>query len=201
MSATPTTLLAGIAEAALNRYLAMDPEVAARLESLQGRVLAIDLPVLATTLYLFPAAGRVQVTDAYAGEADVTLIGTPLALARLGSVGATGVDVEYRGDTALGQQFHALLMAVEFDWEEALSRVTGDVVAHQIGNLLRDAGSWGQRFADSLARNTSEYLQEESRDLPASSQVDSFLDEVDTLRADLDRMQARIERLEASRKS
>ena len=43
-----------------------------------------------------------------------------------------------------------------------------------------------------MARQTKEYLTEESRDLVPSAELDQFLTDVDRLREDVDRLAARV---------
>ena len=45
---------------------------------------------------------------------------------------------------------------------------------------------------DTFARNVSEYLTEESRDVPARVEVEEFLEGVDRLREAVDRLEARV---------
>jgi ubiquinone biosynthesis protein UbiJ len=137
----------------------------------------------------------VQVTDHYQGDADVTLRGSPFAFAQLAGGDTLGARIELQGDTELGQRFRSVLQQVEIDWEETLSGVTGDLLAHQIGNLVRGFARWGGHLSETLLQNTSEYLQEERRELPPPVSVNGFLDDVDMLRADVDRLEARIARL------
>jgi len=193
----PSLLLASSLETALNRYLALDPEVQAT--PLTGRVIAIDCKAPRFTLWIVGAADRIQVLHAYEGQADVTLSGTLLALVSLSRGQVVGSGVEIRGNTGVGQQFQDLLRAVQVDWEEGLSAWVGDVPAHQIGNLVRGAGAWGKQAAVALQRNVSEYLREEARDLPNRPEVERFMDDVDRLRSDVDRLEARVRRLEARR--
>lgn len=194
---TPTLLLASSLETALNRYLALDPDV--EPTTLAGRVIAIDCTAPRFTLWIVGAADRIQVLDAYEGEADVTLRGSLPALASLSRGQVVGSGVEIRGNTGVGQQLQDLLRAVQVDWEEGLSTWVGDVPAHQIGNLVRGAGAWGKQAAAAFQRNVSEYLREEARDLPNRSEVERFMDDVDRLRSDVDRLEARLERLGARR--
>ena len=46
------------------------------------------------------------------------------------------------------------------------------------------------------SENIAEYLQEESRDLPARAEIDEFLEGVDRVREAIDRIEARIGALE-----
>ncbi|MGB5591910.1 MAG: sterol-binding protein, partial [Gammaproteobacteria bacterium] len=129
-----------------------------------------------------------------------TLSGLPLSLARLGLTVDPDVfrkgAVSISGDPVLAQDFQRLLDLARPDWEEELSRLVGDVAAHQLGNAARDLMRWSLQAADTLGRDTSEYLREESRDLPTRFEVDEFLDQVDELSGDIDRAEARLQRLE-----
>jgi len=104
-------------------------------------------------------------------------------------------DVEFYGDLDTGRRFKAFIDYIDIDWEEHLSHVVGDVVAHQVGNISRDALTWGQNVLNTLAQNSAEYLQEESHHLPVQAEVDRFLIGVDELRARVDRLTARTHRL------
>lgn len=194
-------LLARTLEQALDAYLARDPDAAARFASLEGRVLALELTGLDLVLFLSVESGRVRVRARFEGMPDAVLRGTPLALTRLAlaaeparDLAAGGVQLE--GDTEVGDAFRRLFAEVEIDWEEELSRLIGDIPAHQVGNWTRALKAWGRRSLSSLRMDLTEYLQEESRALPTRIEVEHFLDQVDTLRSDVDRLEARIRRLE-----
>ena len=107
--------------------------------------------------------------------------------------------MEILGDSDTGQQFQDMLSAVDWDWEEQLSQLTGDVVAHQAGRLAREAIQFISNSSRTLQQDISEYLQEEARLLPARIEVGYFLEEVDQLRADVDRLSARVDRLSQTR--
>ena len=55
--------------------------------------------------------------------------------------------------------------------------------------------------ASALARDTADYLVEESRDLIAKAEMEEFLDDVDALRERGDRLDARMQRLIAAHKA
>lgn len=199
-------LILSTLESALNRYLRLDPDTLQRLAALSGKVIGIELRDLDITLYLLPHAQGMQLLDGHETAPDTLLRGTPISLARLGwAKQEKGTlfsgDVEIRGDVELGQRFKAILDGIDIDWEEQLSRLTGDVVAHQAGNAVRDILGWSRRAADTLSRDAVEYLHEESRDLPKRDEVEEFLAGVDALRSDTDRLEARVIRLQTCRKS
>lgn len=198
-SLLPAAALAALEEA-VNRSLALDPETRARLAELEGRVIALELQGLEQTLYLLPGSSGVRLLGRYEGEPDTTLSGTPLALLAMGR-GPTGTglfsgEVTVRGDTELGQRVRRMIDGLEIDWEEHLARYTGDILAHQVGNLFRGLRDWGRQARDDLERDVADYLQEERGLLPAQGETEGFGRAVDTLRDDVERLEARIRRLE-----
>jgi ubiquinone biosynthesis accessory factor UbiJ len=201
MNHLPTSVTAAI-ELALNQVLALDEETLVRLPAMQGKVIAIELQGLNVILYLIPVAQKITVYGRFEGEADTLLSGTPLALMRMGLAEHAGDvlfsgDVQISGDVELGQAFSEILDRLDIDWEEHLSHISGDLIAHKVGNLFREAMSWGRETVDTLSLDVAEYLQEETDTLPNGDEVEHYLTEVDMMRAAVDRMAARVRRLEA----
>ena len=91
-----------------------------------------------------------------------------------------------------------LLRLARPDLEEQLSHLTGDVLAHKIGRAFRDVGDWSSQALSALFMNSSEFLQEESRALPARVEVERFFADVDSLRESADRVSQKVERYLAS---
>ena len=188
-------------EEVLNRYLRLDPETQAQLTPLAGRVIGVEIAGPDLRLYFVPGPGGIQVLGRFEGEPDCLLRGPPLALARMGLEDRRedqlfSGQVEVAGDTETAQRFGALWSGLDIDWEEQLSRLTGDIVAHQAGNLVRGLDRWARRAADSLTADLQEYLQEEARLLPTAYEIQGFADEVDRLRDDVERLAARLRRAE-----
>jgi ubiquinone biosynthesis protein UbiJ len=134
------------------------------------------------------------------GTPDATLSGSPLSLMRLAGpapeAALRGGSVHIEGDAEVAQTFSELLKAAQPDLEEELSRVVGDVAAHQIGNAARSALGFARRAHDTFMQNVAEYLQEEGRDVPSRTEAEEFLQGVDKLRDDADRLEARLKLLE-----
>ncbi len=183
-------------ETLLNQILALDPDLQPRLAALEGRVIALELTGL-FTLYLRPEAGALRVDDHSDRSPDATIRGAPLALLRLSQGGSAGPDVTIDGDTHLARAFNDLFQAMDVDWEEQLSRIMGDVAAHQAGNAVRGVLAWSRQALDTLGRDSGEYLQQESHLLPPRGSLLAYLDAVDQLREDADRLEVRVRRLEA----
>jgi ubiquinone biosynthesis protein UbiJ len=187
-------------EQALNAALALDPHTVNRLRRMDDKVIALALEGLGFTLYVQSLDGHLRLMAAWDGPVDTTLRGAPFSLLRMGS-GRTGEGlfrggVEIDGDVELGQQFQRVFEKMDIDWEEHLSRLCGDVIAHQLGNVARDLRHWAERSLDHLQKDAADYLQEEREALPLEWEVEEFYQQVDTLRSDVDRMEARLKRLE-----
>jgi ubiquinone biosynthesis protein UbiJ len=202
----PPLLCAGL-EIALNRYLALEPEVAAQVGKLKGRVIALHALGPDWEFYLCPHAGGVTVLDTCPGQgakADVRISARPAALLRRafggatggGGGGAGGPSVQVEGDADLLQRFSELIAGVGFDSEEWLARFVGGGAAHRIDQGLRGLLGWGRRSAGTLALDTAEYLREETRDLPHREDVERWGEGVEAARKRSEQLAARIERLE-----
>jgi ubiquinone biosynthesis protein UbiJ len=194
----PQALIAAL-ETACNRYLALDDATLPKLSAFEGKIIAIEITGVNQTLFLFPSADGILLLGDFDGEADTTISGTPLALAKLGLADDSasllfGGEIRITGDTRLGHQFKKVLQQLNIDWEEQLSRYIGDMAAHQIGNAMRDINSWLQRSARSLQLDAGEYLQEESRLVAGKAEINRFVQQVDELRDAVERLEARMSR-------
>ena len=190
-------------EALLNRHVAASSKARALVAALQGR--ALELRVARTPLRLRFAAADGRLAVRFSGEnpPDAVIEGPPLSLAALAGPQAEdrvrAGSVKITGDVETASSFRELFAAARPDFEEELSRLTGDVAAHHIARAARDALAFGQRVMDTFAHNVGEYLAEEGREVPARTELETLLEDVDRLRDDVDRFEARLVRVESSR--
>jgi len=191
--------VAAALESALDLYIRQDPQALQACAALEGKVICVDVTGLDLVLYFFPGSDGIQVLSQYEGPVDTQLRGSPAGFARLSLAASEDAlfegAIEVRGDTEAGQRFQDILAKTDWDWEEQLSRVTGDVVAHQIGDFARRAKQVINGGRKTLEQDVSEYLQEEARLLPTRAETEYFLADVDLLRGRVDRLAARLERL------
>jgi len=195
----PATTLAAALETALDLYLKQDPQALRRCTALEGKIIGLDIIGLGLSLYFLPGSDGIQVSSRHEGDVDTQLTGSPFGFARLALGSREDAlfkgTVEIKGDTETGQRFQDLLANTDWDWEEQLSHITGDIIARQIGNVARLSGKFISDSRNTLEQDVSEYLQEEARLLPTRGEVNDFLEDVDQLRSDVDRLNARVERL------
>ena len=183
----------------LNRGIRESAAATSLCTGLAGHSLALALDPPGLRLRMTAGIDGLSLGPESDAPADATLSGPLSGFARLlledpAEVLRSGA-VRIAGDTDIAERFQQLLSLARPDAEEELSRVIGDVAAHQVGNTARDLASWASRAAQSLGRSLGEYLQEERHDLPTRVEVDEFLADVDRLASDVDRAEARLRRL------
>ncbi len=187
-------------ETALSHYVSLDPDAEVFLKPVAGKVIKLTLDNPSFSIFLCPTANSIQILEQYEGIPDTCLQGTLIAFATMGlkqrpTDALFSGEISISGDTNIGREFQTLFERLDIDWEEQISRLTGDVIGHQIGRVCRSAAAWGKDTVESFKLNVSEYLQEETRDLPTPIETEHLFRDIDELRADFDRLQLRFNRL------
>jgi len=206
---TPNPLLQRLGAAlefALNRALALDAETQARLSTLEGRRIGVDLrgTGLALALAITVADGKLVVGPHWEKNGDLNLRAAPasllaFALRRGDDDTVAPGKVEISGDADLARRMEKLMRGYRPDIEEAFAQTFGDIVGVPLARALRRAFAYARDSAQATVQDTAEFLREESRDLVASAEMESFLDDVDALRERADRLEARVKHLAARR--
>jgi ubiquinone biosynthesis protein UbiJ len=185
-------------ENVLNRGLPRSPRARQLCRELQGHRVAVD--VSGITRILVESTGEtLRLTRDASATAEAEIAGGPLSLLSLASDAPEAVlqrgDVQIRGDAELAQKFRELALLLRPDLEEELSKVIGDVPAHQIGRFARATFGWTRNAASTTVQNVAEYFAHERQHLISRPEGDQFLKGVDALRENVDRLEARIELL------
>jgi len=204
---TPNPLLAALGralEAALNRVIGLDPETRTALRALDGRAVTVDFTHTPLAMRIAVEGDQLAIGPAFEGASalrvaatPVALIGLALARGREGAVVPGTIDIA--GDAELARRLERIATRFSPDVDEAFARVFGDVVGFQLARGLRRAFVTSRDAARAFARDAAEYLSEESRDIVAKPELESFLDDVDALRERADRLDARVRRLALQR--
>lgn len=203
MALTPTLLLA-CAEKTFNTLLARDPAAPSRLRRLAGKrlLLRLERPRLELLIAFHPQGlsllhhPQAEESDADAVvEIDSEALGALLAGESLEHLMFNG-RLSLRGQTHLLEAARDLLMDLDLDWEGALAEWFGDVPANTLAEGLRRFARFGLRSQRELRADLSEYLFEEARLLPGSSQREVLRDHLTELEVATDRLEARLARLQ-----
>jgi ubiquinone biosynthesis protein UbiJ len=191
-----------LVEAELNRCIGESTAARELLTRLNGTSFAVHVEGLGLTAVLHADGERLRV-DSDATAATATLQATPLDLLRLlradGVSGVKRTRADLSGDLEVAERYARMLKLARPDLEEEVAKWLGDVPAHALGVAVRGASAWLERAAAALRMNAAEYLQEESRAVPAPLEAQAFYSDVERLRDDVERAAARLARLERGR--
>ena len=181
-------------QTAFNRYIKLDPESATRLAPLLGKVVCVHIDGVNVEIWFLFHETRVEVVEEFGAPADVVIAGGPFSLLAQ-SAGKRSVfdgDVKITGDIETAQRFSRLLNEIDVDWEEHLSHLTGDALAHQIGRFSRGVRQWVTHRSDSVRSDTADYLRDETDNLPHDWELEEFVEQVDDLRDRVESLEARL---------
>jgi ubiquinone biosynthesis protein UbiJ len=135
-------------------------------------------------------AGEFVVQTHLIGEADAHLHANLFDWLQHGPAAET-----VQGDVALGETFLHGLKSIDIDWEEQLSKLTGDLIAHQTGEAVRGAREQARSLQEKAWTTLREYLQFELKLLPQRHEIARFEREVADTEARVDALTHRIEKL------
>ena len=185
---------------ALNRVLAMDPEAAAMMEPLDGKLLGVSLGGINPSFYARVSGACLQIVEQPGIAPDLVIEGGVFDLAMLGVAASPESVMRDRritmsGDVELAHAMKTLLQAFDPDWEEALSQIVGDFLARKTGVGVRSLRDWLATARTSVTDTVGEILTEEKRLLPTRLRYQQHQVEVERLRDDVERLSVRIDRL------
>lgn len=183
----------------LNHLLNQQPWSKDQLCRYAGKTICIVVPP-ATLHLLIESNGEFAALTAEEGtEPDATL--SLHATAAIKFVLQKQLDtsqLSMEGDTELATEIGKILRTLSWDIEEDLSRIIGDIPAHQVVSTGKLAFREAKRQIFSLSGMFAEFWQEEDPMIAKKRHLDQFAQDVDTLRDDIERLAKRIEKLDTS---
>jgi len=188
-------------EKAINKAMKLDDQMPGKLQALNNKVLEMIIAPLNVNFFISFKEGDMLLLDHYEGHPDTVIHSNPIGLIRLSLLPASKArslfndKIRISGDIELGQDVKKLFDEMDIDWEGHLAHFTGDVVAHQIGSIIRKGMAFKKQFNEYMSQNLTEYLQEELRVVPSQNELDYFYDEVDELSLSVERLQAYVTQL------
>jgi len=179
-----------------NRYLDCDPERAQALESINNKILSIIIKEPNLTFSMQVENMRFIEADP-SQQSDAAIIVSMHVL----SEKMVGRDqnqllkdgtLEIQGDSHVASVFNKVLNEIEIDWQDVISKYTGDVLAHQIATGAKSMASVVRRLGENLRLDVRDYLQDDLQIAVTKCEVEHFIENVDDLRARTDRLEARL---------
>lgn len=138
-----------------------------------------------TKSWYFSFEEKLYILDSIPAHIDVTITSTTAGFVRYALL-QDRTALHITGSIAVAETLQQLLGNLDIDWEEELSKHTGDVIAHQAMRFMQNLRTI------ELDQMVAEYLQEEIKVLPTKTEMQEYLHAVDQLRSDVDRIEARI---------
>ena len=178
----------------LKHLLAQNNWAAQPLQAFGGKHARIVLPPFSATITVLEDGGLAIAGETAAADATIT-IPPSVALRILAGDQHAGSSASITGDTEFAAALARVLQGMTWEYEEDLSRIVGDIPAHEIAKFGRAAIEQTKQKTRNVASMLAEYWQEEQPLLAKQRHVDQFLDDVDTLREDTERLAKRINTL------
>lgn len=196
-----STATLALMEGLINQAIKQDPITQGRLSKLEGKVIAFCLKQPKITIYGLFQEDSIRLMNQYECVPELTITGASfdflqLALADDHNSALFSSRIRMDGDEHLAQKLMTIAMGLSIDWEYLLSKLTGDIIAHQIGQGVRSSGKWLKATHQSMTANLEEYIHHELRTLPHASEVDYYCEQVTEVRLAADRLAAKLQALE-----
>ena len=186
-------------ESWFNQVLALDEESLSKINELSSKTILLELKNSDLQFFLTAHKQGFKISNEAQVKPDVTIRSSAsdfmLLFFNKFSNQSPPINMEVIGDIALGQQFQNIMLNIQIDWEEPLSRLIGDTATHKLASLMRSGKNYSAERLDAFVMNLSEYLRFESNQLPDKSEIEEFIQEVDLFRNDIDRIEQRIEKI------
>lgn len=99
-------------------------------------------------------------------------------------------NLRLQGDTQWLLDLQHILQHLNLDWEFQLAQLIGDLPAHWIGKLSRNALAWLNTTRPIFLRHLQEFIQEEARLSPNPTEMEDFIHQVHLLGEKTERLQA-----------
>jgi len=185
---------------ALNRLVALDPDMPAELARLDGRRFQMTWAGPEWALEARVVAGRIEIRKPDEAEApDFSVRATLSGLAGLLRPETRGVlpvgKVQVSGDAELLRSVEQLAKKYQPDLEVAfgdrLGPVFGPQLARVLQSILDGVRAQGVQFVDTSA----DYALHEADLVTTRERLQDFVHDVDHLRDDVERFEARLDRL------
>jgi len=170
----------------------LDPDLSYRLESLADKVLAINCTDYPNWhKYCTFTTQNLLFTSSQPEHIDVRIYSTFSGFIKF-AISRDKTEIMLDGNVHVAESALKFFSELNIDWEEELSKYSGDIAAHQAGVLIARLKHYKQHSGSSLEEMITEYLQEESGLLPTVFEVNEFIDAVYQLRLDADRLDAKV---------
>jgi len=178
----------------LNHLINQNVWAKEQLQPFGGKTVKFTIPPFSAHLTVLEDGGMAMAGESSTADASIT-VPPSAALRLLANDDAASTLATLEGDTELAATLAKVLRGMSWEYEEDLSKVIGDIPAHQLAEFGRKVSHEISSQSLNLMQMLVEYWQEEQPMLAKKRHVEAFNQEVDTLREDTERLEKRIEKL------
>ncbi len=190
-----------IIETGLNQALSLDPATRKQIAMLSGKCMSIRCQSPDLLLNVLVCDQYLSLSGNEALQSDITIAGNASALIKLlltrdtSSLKQDGIIIT--GDAGLLTKFQKILQNLDIDWEYQLSKYIGDIPTQFAHDSIHSASQFAKKTRHNLHEDIDNYLHEEARLFPSTSEFKDFYKSVDALRLRVDRLNARALKLQS----
>lgn len=184
----------------LNHLINQNTWAKEQLQSFGGKTVKFNIPPVSARLTVLEDGGLAMAGESASPDAIIS-IPLPVAMRLLANDDSAATLATLEGDTELAAALAKILRGMSWEYEEDLSKLIGDIPAHQVAEFGRKATAEIKSQSINLAQMLSEYWQEEQPVIAKQRHVETFNLEVDSLREATERLEKRIEKLSEKLKS
>lgn len=185
--------------AALNRLLQNEPWARERLLPFASETLELRAPPLPALRFTIAADGHLNIALPPAEPSLLVTIGPGALAAAVKGEDHLLRSIDVAGNARLASEIMFLVRHLRWDVEEDIAKLVGDVAAHRLAGLARNAAAWHADAARRIAGSFIEYAVEEKKVLVSRPALEDFSTALVRLRDAVERLEKRVERLGAGR--
>lgn len=178
----------------LQHLLSQNTWAFAALQPFAGKSVQFRITSIESSLVILEN-GQLAIGGESAPADAIVSISPSVALRLLTRDDTAKTQIDVTGDTHLVAELSRVLQNLSWDYEEDLSKLTGDATAHKLGEWGRNTVAGVKKQSINVAEMVAEYWQEEMPMIAKKRHVNQFNSDVDTLRADVERTEKRLEKI------
>lgn len=182
----------------INKLISLDIETKSKIVCLNNKNIIIEISNLNIEIWCLVNNTQIKLSLMPCDkEASVKLIGTSSDYIKaLLSKSKNPMDkfkgINISGELETAQILQNIISNLDIDWEEHLSKYTGDIAANEIGKFVEKTKNKIKNVSAEILGMTEEYIKYEKRLVANKTNITKFITEVDELRDNVERLEARI---------
>lgn len=160
-----------------------------------GNSICLDFKIVKTTLTILEDGSLCHAGETTIADASMT-ISPSLMIRLLANDPSAKQAITVSGDIPLAKAVSRVLQEMQWDMEDDLSLIVGDIAAYRINQLRKQTMQTVKKQSINSAEIVTEFLQEEKMLLSKGRHLEQFNQAVDALNSDVDRFEQQVKQLQ-----